>query len=141
MQVPDTERETLAALAHQVESDLSSAHAEICNLQGLDPATHSWPDWTPQANTLRWVKAIREKFGFTLRMDKITINGVEHEWPHDDQLSHEKICEMAGKPVHASVTYRGRRKGDSERSGITCSGESIKSDDGLVINCVVTGSA
>lgn len=38
--------------------DLSSAHAEICKLQGLDPETNTWPDWTPQANTLRWFKRI-----------------------------------------------------------------------------------
>jgi hypothetical protein len=42
-------------LAAQVRNDLASAHAEICRLQGLDPATHSWPDWSPQANTLRWL--------------------------------------------------------------------------------------
>ena len=43
-------------LCEQVPIDLSSAHAEICKLQGLDPKTHSWPDWTPQANTLRWLE-------------------------------------------------------------------------------------
>lgn len=42
-------------LCLQVRSDLSTAHAEICKLQGLDPSTYSWPDWTPQANTLRWI--------------------------------------------------------------------------------------
>ena len=62
MQIPDTEREALASLMHQVESDLAGAHAEICKLQDLDPATHSWPDWTPQANTLRWIDAMRSKF-------------------------------------------------------------------------------
>lgn len=47
----------------QAERDLKSAHAEICKLQGLDPATHNWPDWTPQANTLRWFGEIRKRFG------------------------------------------------------------------------------
>ena len=42
-------------LCDQVKVDLSSAHAEICKLQKLDPATHSWPEWTPQANTLLWI--------------------------------------------------------------------------------------
>jgi hypothetical protein len=63
MGVPETERETLDLVMRQAESDLSSAHAEICKLQGLDPATHFWPDWTPQANTLRWFKTIRDRFG------------------------------------------------------------------------------
>lgn len=79
--------------------------------------------------------------GFPLRMDKITVNGTEVEWPHDDVLSHEKICELAGQPVSASVTYSTPRKGDSQRSGITSEGKSIKPDDGMRISCVVTGSA
>lgn len=45
----------LARLGEQVKSDLASAHAEICKLQGLDPKTQQWPSWTPQANTLRWI--------------------------------------------------------------------------------------
>jgi hypothetical protein len=43
------------ALCDQVKSDLSSAHDEICKLQGVDPTAHSWPAWTAQANTLRWI--------------------------------------------------------------------------------------
>lgn len=79
--------------------------------------------------------------GFPLQMDKITINGAEHEWPHDDLLTHERICELAGEPDYASVTYSTPRKGDSQRSGMTFKGESIKSDDGMRIDCVVTGNA
>lgn len=62
MLIPNTERETLMAVMHQAESDLKSAHAEICKLQKLDPEKHTWPFWTPQANTLRWFVAIRGKF-------------------------------------------------------------------------------
>lgn len=79
--------------------------------------------------------------GFPLVIDKITINGQEHEWPHDDELSHEKICELAGQPAHASVIYCGPRKGDSQRSGMTYAGKTIKPDDDMIIDCVVTGSA
>ena len=43
------------ALCDQVKIDLSSAHAEICKLQGINPAAHSWPAWTSQANTIRWL--------------------------------------------------------------------------------------
>lgn len=63
MLIPNTEREALSSLMAQTESDLKSAHAEICKLAKLDPATHSWPEWSPQANTLRWISAMREKFG------------------------------------------------------------------------------
>lgn len=62
MLVPENEREALAAVMTQAESDLKSAHAEICKLAGLDAAKHSWPDWSPQANSLRWFDAIRSKF-------------------------------------------------------------------------------
>lgn len=78
--------------------------------------------------------------GFPFEMDKIIINGVEHEWPHDDPLSHEDICRLAGQPVSASVVYRGPRNGDSQRSGATYAGKSIKPDDGMDITCVVTGN-
>jgi hypothetical protein len=86
-------------------------------------------------------KAVGSVTGFPLEMDKITINGAELEWPHADPLSHEKICEMAGQPVHASVTYHGPRDGDTQRSGTTYAGKSIKTADGMVINCIVTGNA
>lgn len=65
MQIPATEREALEAVMRQAEADLAAAHEEICKLQGIDPATHSWPEWSSPANTLRWFKAIREAFGFT----------------------------------------------------------------------------
>jgi hypothetical protein len=63
---PNDEREALADVMRQSESDLASAHAEICKLQGLDPASHSWPDWSPQANTLRWFQTIRQRFGIAM---------------------------------------------------------------------------
>lgn len=65
MNVPDTEREALESVMRQTEADLKSAHAEICKLQNLDPDKHDWPDWTPQANTLRWFEAIRSKFNIS----------------------------------------------------------------------------
>lgn len=55
-------RETLATVMRQSESDLQSAHAEICKLQGIDPQKHTWPQWSPQANSLRWFATLREKF-------------------------------------------------------------------------------
>ena len=79
--------------------------------------------------------------GFPLEMDKISINGVEHEWPHQDLLSHEKICELADQPEHASVTYSWKGEGDNSRSGTTYKGKSIKCGNGMRISCVVTGNA
>jgi hypothetical protein len=61
--VPDTERDALAMVMRQTERDLGTAHEQICHLQGLNPAEQAWPEWSPQANTLRWFAAIREKFG------------------------------------------------------------------------------
>lgn len=41
------------ALTEQLVRDLNSAHDEIMTLQGLDPKTHDWPEWTTQANSIR----------------------------------------------------------------------------------------
>lgn len=71
---------------------------------------------------------------------KITINGKEHD-VETPTISHERVCELAGKPVYASLVYVGPRHGDSERSGTTYAGNSIDLEDGMIINCVVTGSA
>lgn len=60
--LPDTERDALDAVMRQAESDLKTAHAEICKLQNLDPEKHDWPAWSPQANTLRWFRDLRDKF-------------------------------------------------------------------------------
>lgn len=52
---------TLHLVMDQVERDFTSAHAEIARLQGLDRMLVTWPEWSPQANTLRWFKKIREE--------------------------------------------------------------------------------
>ena len=41
-------------IIRQVRADFAAAHGEICKLQGLDPNTHTWPEWSSIANTLRW---------------------------------------------------------------------------------------
>lgn len=61
MNIPDDLKETLAQVMVQAEIDLKAAHAEICKLQGIDPTTHQWPEWSSPANTLRWFEAIRQK--------------------------------------------------------------------------------
>lgn len=49
----------------QAANDLASAHAEICKLQGLDPAKHQWPVWSSPANTLRWFDDLRKQYPLT----------------------------------------------------------------------------
>ena len=60
----------LLKLPDQVRSDFASAHEEICKLQGLDPAKHAWPSWTPQANTLRWMAELEASAGCALKGDE-----------------------------------------------------------------------
>lgn len=86
-------------------------------------------------------KRIGEVTGFPLRMDRITINGVPVDWVHDDPLTYEKICDLAGKPLHASVAYSVKLDGDASRSGILSKGKSVRTATGMRIDCVVTGSA
>lgn len=46
-----------ADMLEQLCRDLNQAHDEICELQGIkDPSLHDWPEWTPQANSIRWVE-------------------------------------------------------------------------------------
>lgn len=41
-------------LIEQLVKDLNSAHDEICKLQGInDPSIQDWPEWSPQANSIR----------------------------------------------------------------------------------------
>lgn len=42
----------------QLVEDLNQAHDVICKLQGLDPEKHDWPEWSPQANTIRWFEEL-----------------------------------------------------------------------------------
>lgn len=62
-EIQDDPKVVLSEVMRQADTDLKAAHAEICKLQKLDPATHDWPEWTPQANSIRWHEAIRAKFG------------------------------------------------------------------------------
>ena len=41
------------ALIEQLVNDLNQAHDEICKLQGTTPELQDWPEWSPQANSIR----------------------------------------------------------------------------------------
>lgn len=86
-------------------------------------------------------KYVGDVTGFPLKMDSISVNGAIHEWPHGDQLPYEKICEMAGQSLEASVTYHAKLDGDVTRSGFLHKGKTIKTEDGMRISCIVTGNA
>ena len=86
-------------------------------------------------------KYLGQVTGFPLEMDKITINGVAVEWPHDDRLAYEDICKLAGQPDYASVTYHAKLGGDASRSGILAKGDAVKTVGGMTISCIVTGAA
>lgn len=34
-------------------NDLNQAHDELMKLQNIDPKIRDWPEWTPQANSIR----------------------------------------------------------------------------------------
>jgi hypothetical protein len=48
-------------LIRQLCKDLNQAHDEILKLQNCVPENfllHDWPEWTPQANSIRWAERI-----------------------------------------------------------------------------------
>ena len=51
----------LISLVEQLCKDLNQAHDEIVRLQGKDPSKYDWPEWTPQANSIRWAETLLEK--------------------------------------------------------------------------------
>ena len=53
----------LALVMGQAEIDYAAAHKVICELQKIDPATSTWPEWTTIANSIRWFERLREKHG------------------------------------------------------------------------------
>lgn len=65
----DDVTKVLHRVMDQVQRDFVSAHAEIAKLQGLDRMNVSWPEWSSQANTLRWFKKIREEMPLSAKDD------------------------------------------------------------------------
>ncbi len=65
MLIPDTERDALEQVMRQAETDLAAAHADICKLQGVDPAKTAWPVWSAPGHTLQWFEQIRAKFNLS----------------------------------------------------------------------------
>lgn len=60
----------------------------------------------------------------------------------DAHLSYEQVVELAGLTGHPTVTYRGKRQGDSCREGEMHTGCNILHiEDGMIFNVMHTGNA
>ena len=47
------------ALVEQLTKDLNQAHDELLRAQGVtDPSKYEWPEWSPQANSIRWAERL-----------------------------------------------------------------------------------
>lgn len=103
--------------------------------------SHDHPSPESAQSCIEARKHIGEATGFPLQIDLITINGVPVDWVHDDPLPYEVICQRAGQPEHATVTYFAQLERDLTRSGILHKGKSVQTEEGMHIDCVVTGSA
>jgi len=57
----------IALVMDQAEIDYAAAHKVICELQKIDPATSTWPEWATIANSIRWFATLREKHGIRAR--------------------------------------------------------------------------
>lgn len=54
----------LESAVEQMCADLNQAHDEILRAQGCEPEDfdkHDWPEWTPQANSIRWAERMLGK--------------------------------------------------------------------------------
>src|SRR6266404_5388634 len=55
------ENAELLSLIEQLCKDLNGAQSEIVELQGGDPLKFDWPEWTPQANSIRPAEKILQR--------------------------------------------------------------------------------
>ncbi len=55
------ENAELLSLIEQLCKDLNGAQSEIVELQGGDPLKFDWPEWTPQANSIRQAEKILKR--------------------------------------------------------------------------------
>ncbi len=58
------EKQPFRALVEQLCCDLNEAHNELLRAQGIDSKDfnrHDWPEWSPQANSIRWAEKLLKK--------------------------------------------------------------------------------
>lgn len=58
---PEDRISELESLVGQLCNDLNQAHNALILSQGGDPARHDWPEWSPQANSIRWAEDLLGK--------------------------------------------------------------------------------
>lgn len=59
-----TEVDSYEPMIEQFCRDLNSAHNEILRAQGVDEKDfdkYDWPNWSPQANSIRWAERLLKK--------------------------------------------------------------------------------
>ena len=58
------EQQEFISLTEQFCRDLNEAHNEILKLQQVPESAwdkYDWPEWTPQANSIRWAERLLKK--------------------------------------------------------------------------------
>ena len=115
----DALRSALADAMTQAELDLTSAHAEICKLQGLDPDKHDWPAWSAPANTFRWFKILRENFGIEDGRVRAALSSSSAEIPRNSQVDAlREVLEECIDDILATAVFDGIPKFEAERNPV-----------------------
>ena len=73
----------------------------------------------------------------------VTINTKEYQVPYDQKLTYEEIAKIYAKDKYNkeqvySITYS---RGVNNTSGIVSRDQSIQVNEGMIINCAITGNA
>jgi hypothetical protein len=73
---------------------------------------------------------------------KIIINGTQQDLD-TTHFTYEDLIALAGfeEGRTISITYRSKRMGDTQRSGMLIPGRSVELEDGMVFNAYDTGMA
>lgn len=139
------------AMIEQFCNDLNQAHDELLKAQGCPEekwAEQDWPQWTPQANSIRWAEELLGKplskrslyCGTEERVApacQITINGIACLTSKTD-LSYEEVLTLVAidPSLVMSMTYRSVA-GD----GMLSPGVSTPVVPGMIFNAIDTGNA
>lgn len=74
---------------------------------------------------------------FTVNQEPCKLEGIQHS------ITYERVCELAKiNPDHnPSVVYSVMRRDDSQRQGILSKGSILRLEEGMRIECCITGNA
>jgi hypothetical protein len=72
------------SMIEQFCTDLNQAHDEVMRRQGCeDPHNYDWPEWTPQANSIRWAERVLGKRFAKLDCASIYCDATDCKGPND----------------------------------------------------------